>query len=53
MDNRLKVLKGIRTKLLNKQCETQEQFEEVQNKLNEIELEMMLVQNENHIPNLD
>ena len=49
----LKVLKGIRTKLLNKKCETKEEFEEIQNKLNEVELEMMLIQNEKHIPNID
>ena len=36
----LSVLKAQKTKLLNKQCETMEQFEEVQNKLNLIELEI-------------
>lgn len=53
MKNELKVLKAQKTKLLNKKCETLEDFEEVQNKLNQIELEMMLVQNENHIPRID
>lgn len=33
-------LKRQRTKLLNKECETMEQFEETQNKLNYIEAEM-------------
>lgn len=48
----LKVLKAQKTKLLNKQCESIEQFEEVQDRLNEIELEMLLV-NDNHIPHID
>lgn len=39
----LKVLKAQKTKLLNKQCETIEEFEEVQDKLNLIELQMMEV----------
>lgn len=47
-----KVLKAQKTKLLNKQCETNEQFEEVQDKLNEIELQMLLA-NDNHIPHID
>ena len=34
----LRILKLIRTKLLNRNCETIEEFEEVQNKLNEVEL---------------
>ena len=49
----LKILKAQKTKLLNKQCETMEEFEEIQNKLNEIEFKIMLIQNENHIPNID
>jgi hypothetical protein len=40
---KLKVLKAQKTRLLNKQCETMEQFEEVQEKLNQIELQMKLV----------
>ena len=42
MDNKTKirVLKAQKTKLLNKECETLEDFEEVQNKLNEVELEL-------------
>lgn len=53
MDKKLlKVLKAQKTKLLNKQCETMEEFEEVQNKLNLIEIEMILV-SENHIPYID
>lgn len=36
----LRILKGIRTKLLNKQVETQEEFEEVQDKLNQVELQI-------------
>ncbi len=34
----LRILKLIRTKLLNKQVETEEEFEDVQDKLNEVEL---------------
>jgi hypothetical protein len=33
-------LKRQKTILLNKQCETMEQFEEVQNKLNEVEFKI-------------
>lgn len=51
--NKIRALKAQKTKLLNKPCETTEQFEEVQNKLNEIELQMMFAQNENHIPFID
>ena len=40
MKEKLRVLKAQKTRLLNKQCETMEQFEEVQAKLNEIELQM-------------
>ena len=40
----LKVLKAQKTRLLNKQCETEEQFEEVQEKLNYIELQMKMVE---------
>ena len=47
-----KVLKAQKTKLLNKQCETMEQFEETQNRLNEIESQMLLA-NDNHIPHID
>lgn len=50
---KLGILKAQKTKLLNKECETQEQFEEVQNRLNEIEFEIMIEQNENHIPRID
>ena len=53
MNKDLKVLKAQKTKLLNKVCETEEQFEEVQNKLNQIELEIMIAQNENHIPSIN
>ena len=49
----LKILKAQKTKLLNKKCETEKEFEEVQNKLNEVELEIMLLQNKNHIPSID
>ena len=41
--NELRILKSQRTKLLNKQCETMEEFEEVQNKLNFIERKIMLL----------
>lgn len=47
MKKELKVLKTQKTKLLNKQYETLEQFEEIQERLNEIELQMKLVKEEN------
>ena len=50
---KLKNLKQQKTKSLNKSCETIEQFEEVQNRLNEVELQMMFEQNKNHIPFID
>jgi len=37
---KLKYLKGLKTKLINKKCNSIEQFEEVQEKLNEIELKI-------------
>ena len=40
MKKELKILKAQRTKLLNKKCGTIEQFEEIQDKLNEIELKI-------------
>ena len=40
-------LKRQKTRLLNKEVETVEQFEEVQNKLNEIEFKMKLIKEEN------
>jgi hypothetical protein len=36
-------LKRQKTILLNKQCETIEQFEEVQNKLNEVEFKIQMI----------
>lgn len=36
--NKISILKSIRTKLLNKSCKSEKEFEETQNKLNEIEL---------------
>lgn len=53
MNKELRILKSQRTKLLNKECETITQFEEVQDKLNAIEFEMMLLLNTNHIPHID
>lgn len=53
MDSKMiRVLKAQRTKLLNKECETEEEFEETQNKLNQVEFSLMIAQNENHIPNI-
>lgn len=46
MKEKLRVLKAQKTKLLNKQCETIEQFEEVMEKLNEIELQMKIIKEE-------
>ena len=47
MKEKLRVLKAQRTKLLNKQCETMEQFEQVQEKLDEIELQMKVLERRN------
>ena len=47
MKNELRVLKAQRTKLLNKECKTIEQFEDVQDKLNKIELQMKMIKESN------
>lgn len=47
MKEKLRVLKAQKTKLLNKQCETMEQFEEIQARLNEIEVQMEIIKGEN------
>ena len=41
--DKLRMLKAQKTRLLNKPCENLEEFEEIQNKINEIELQMNLV----------
>lgn len=43
MNKELKLLKTQKTKLLNKKVETTEEFEEIQNKLNEIEFKMNMI----------
>lgn len=40
--NKISILKSIRTKLLNKNCKNEKEFEETQNKLNEVELLLKL-----------
>lgn len=45
MNTKLTNLKRIRTRLLNKECKTLEEYEEVQNKLNYIELEIKKEEN--------
>lgn len=40
----LRTLKSIKTKLLSKQCETEEDFEQIQDKLNQIEIEINEIQ---------
>ena len=40
MRKELSILKGIRTRLLNKNCETMEEFEIIQDKLNKVELQI-------------
>ena len=49
----LKSLKAIKTKLLKSQPENQEEFEKIQNKLDAVELEMLIQQNMEHIPNIN
>lgn len=46
MKKELRVLKAQKTKLLNKKCETMEQFENMQDKLNEIELQIQMIKEE-------
>lgn len=46
----LKVLRAQKTRLLNKNVESEEEFNDVQEKLNRIEMEIMILENENHIP---
>lgn len=46
LTNKLRALKAQKTKLLNKPCETLEDFEEIQNKLNRIELEIKFTEEE-------
>ena len=53
MKKELSILKAQKTKLLNKKCETPEEFEMVQEKLNNIEAEMMFIKNDKHIPHID
>lgn len=43
MKKELRILKAQKTKLLNKKVETIEEFEEIQNKLNEIEFKMNMI----------
>jgi len=38
MKEELRILKAQKTRLLNAKCESEEEFEEIQNKLNEVEL---------------
>lgn len=41
----LRILKSQRSKLLNKKCLTHDEFEQVQDKLNELELHIKLIEN--------
>lgn len=43
MKEKLRILKAQKTKLLNKSPNTPEEFEEIQDKLNRIELEMQSI----------
>lgn len=40
---KISILKARRTRLLNKKCDTLKKFEEIQNELNELELEIRLL----------
>lgn len=46
MNNYLKILKAQKTKLLNKSVKTVEQFIEIQDKLNAIELQIKEIESE-------
>lgn len=41
-NNKMRLLKSIRTKWLNKHCKDEQEFEEIQDKLNEIEVQIKL-----------
>lgn len=40
--NRISILKSLKTKLLNRDCKNEKEFEDTQDKLNQIELEIKL-----------
>ena len=42
MKNKISILKSIRTKLLNKKCKNEKEFEDIQDKLNELEIQINL-----------
>lgn len=44
--NKMSILKAIKTKLLNRKCESIEEFEDIQDKLNDIELQMKMIEEE-------
>ena len=44
--NKISILKAIKTKLLNRKCENMEEFEDIQDKLNDIELQMKMIEEE-------
>lgn len=44
--NKMSILKAIKTKLLNRKCESMEEFEDIQDKLNDIELQMKMIEEE-------
>ena len=44
--NKISILKAIKTKLLNRKWESMEEFEDIQDKLNDIELQMKMIKEE-------
>lgn len=50
---KLQKLKRKKAILLNKAIDSMDKFIETQQKLNEIDIEIMLEENQNHIPHID
>lgn len=52
MDN-LKKLQKKRKNLLNKSIETCDEFIKIQQQLNELDIQIMIEENQDHIPHID
>ena len=40
--NKIRLLKSIKTKWLNKHCKDEQEFEEIQDKLNQVEMQIQI-----------
>ena len=50
---KLKKLKAKKMKLLNKAIDSMDKFIETQQKLNELDIQIMVEENQDHIPHID